>query len=70
MSDDRPAITVQLTHLCSRVARAVEKELPPGFRGKITIGKVDNGLIHPHDVSVEYRPPQPREKVRLKGELM
>jgi hypothetical protein len=64
MSDDRPAITVQLTYLCHRVAKAVERALPAGFCGKIAIGAVDNGHVDPHDVSVEYRPPQPKAGMR------
>lgn len=45
--------------LCDKVAKAVQAVLPPGFRGDLRI-VVDRGVVFPHDVVVQFRPPQPK----------
>lgn len=45
--------------LSAAVARAVQAVLPKGFRGVLTIA-VDNGVVLPHDCTVQFRPPQPK----------
>lgn len=45
--------------LSASVARALQAILPKGFRGVLTIA-VDNGVVLPHDVAVQFRPPQPK----------
>jgi hypothetical protein len=39
------------------VAEALQRILPPGFRGRITV-VVDKGLIRAQDVAIELRPAQ------------
>lgn len=39
------------------IAMALQRILPDGFRGRITVC-VDKGLIRAQDVSIELRPPQ------------
>lgn len=41
------------------IADAIQRILPHGFRGRITVA-VDNGVVRAHDVAIEMRPPQPR----------
>ena len=45
--------------LSAAVARALQAVLPPGFRGHLEIA-VDGGVVQPYDVSVKFRPPQPK----------
>jgi len=52
-------VHVAAFELSAVVARALQAILPKGFRGVLTIA-VDNGVVLPHDVSVQFRPPQPK----------
>jgi hypothetical protein len=51
--------------ISEKVARAVKAVLPPGFRGVLRIVVDSNGPL-PHDVTVEFRPPQPHQ-ARMAG---
>jgi hypothetical protein len=46
--------------LCQKVAAALKANLPAGFRGKLTVNILDSNGPLPHDVVVEFRPPQPK----------
>jgi hypothetical protein len=43
--------------LCGEIAKAVQRVVPPGFRGRLEI-QVDRGVVLPENVSVQFRPPQ------------
>ncbi len=66
MNDDRPAVTSpSLGSLVQALIRAVETVLPRDFRGKILFGEIDKGRIKSQNVTVEYRGPQPQDRVGL-----
>lgn len=52
-------MAAEVYDLAARVAAAVQSVLPPRFRGVMRI-TVDNGLCRAHDVTLEFRPPQPK----------
>lgn len=60
----RPALAgLQALHAAKEqaareIAAAVQRVLPAGFRGRITL-VIDGGIIHAHDVAIELRPIQP-----------
>ena len=45
--------------VCRTVAAALNAALPAGFLGKLTV-VVESTGVSEHNVSVEFRPPQPR----------
>lgn len=56
------ALHDEVFELNRRIARAVQALLPQGFRGRFQI-VVDNGVCVSHNVSVEFREPQPKGRV-------
>lgn len=54
------ALPEQMRDLAERLAKAIQATVPAKFRGVLR-ATVDNGLCQAHDVTVEYRPPQPRQ---------
>lgn len=61
MSDEAPSAGLQALHAARdqaarEIAAALQRILPPGFRGRITVA-VDNGNIRAQDVCIELRPP-------------
>ncbi len=52
-------LAAEMHDLNVRIAAAVQAVIPPRFRGVLRI-MIDNGLCRAHDVTVEYRPPQPK----------
>jgi len=62
MSEETPSAGLKALHeardqAAREIAAALQRILPPGFRGLITV-YVDKGVIRAQDVSIELRPPQ------------
>ena len=49
----------EVTRLCAKLAQAANTVFPPGFRAKVEM-TVDGTGVKAHDVSVSFRPQQPK----------